>query len=59
MHCATYDILFAGRKQKCSLEVYLDVRSCVGYTGNPVWYILDVLYTTNRDANIHEEYFTI
>jgi hypothetical protein len=59
MHCATYDILFPGRKQKCSLEVDLDVRSCVGYTGNPVWYILDVLYTTNRDANIHEEYFTI
>jgi len=59
MHCPTYDILFPGRKQKCSLEVNLDVRSYVGYTGNPVWYSLDVLYTANRDANVHEEYFTI
>jgi hypothetical protein len=50
----TYDVLFPGKKQKCSLEVDFDVRSYVGYTCNPVWYSLDVLYTANRAANIHE-----
>lgn len=54
-----YCIIFSGRKQKCTVEVNLDLYSYVGHTSDSVWYVLDILYTTNRVANIHEEYFTI
>jgi hypothetical protein len=41
------------------MEVHLDMCSIVGHTGNSVWYVLDILYTADRDANIYEERSTV
>jgi hypothetical protein len=41
------------------MEVNLDMYSYVGHINYSVWYVLDILYTTNRFANIYEEYFAI
>jgi hypothetical protein len=59
MHCLGYYILFSGKKPEYTMEVDLDMCSFVGHTGDSVWYVLDILYTADRVANIYEEYFTL
>lgn len=41
------------------MEINLDMCSFVGHLSDSVWFFLDILYTTNRVANIYEECFTI